>query len=146
MEEKCSIHLARREVAAITEGHCGIYITCEGRYNRAMIYHFKLMNHFTGKSPLNLPFYLHRSLAKMAHEVKAQPTKIARSLSHRGLIQILIQEVLKRRNMARARFLFWNGFETCLQPEEKEKYPAKNSSTLRSGKRKRRAISPATIE
>ena len=44
-----------------------VYITCEGRYNRAMIYHFKLMNHFIGKNPLNLPFYLHRSLAKMAH-------------------------------------------------------------------------------
>ena len=24
-----------------------VYITCEGRYNRVMIYHFKLMNHFT---------------------------------------------------------------------------------------------------
>ena len=23
-----------------------VYITCEGRYNRAMIYHFKVMNHF----------------------------------------------------------------------------------------------------
>ena len=33
-----------------------LYITCKGRYNRAMIYHFNLMNHFTGKSPLNLPF------------------------------------------------------------------------------------------
>ena len=32
------------------------YLTCEGIYNRARIYHFKLMNHFTGKSPLNLPF------------------------------------------------------------------------------------------
>ena len=28
-----------------------VYITCEGRYNTAMIYHFKLMNHFTGRSP-----------------------------------------------------------------------------------------------
>ena len=44
-----------------------VYITCEGRYNRAMIYHFKLTNHLTGKSPLNLPFYLYRSLAKMVH-------------------------------------------------------------------------------
>ena len=44
-----------------------VYITCEGRYNRVMIYHFKLMNHFTGRSPLNLPFYLHKSLTKMAH-------------------------------------------------------------------------------
>ena len=27
------------------------YITYEGRYNREMIYHFKLMNHFTGRIP-----------------------------------------------------------------------------------------------
>ena len=47
------------------------YLTCEQRYNRAMIYHFKIMNHFTGKSPLNFPFYLHRSLGNMAHQVKA---------------------------------------------------------------------------
>ena len=44
-----------------------LYITCEGRYNRAMIYHFKLMNHFTGRNPLNLTFYLQKSLTKMAH-------------------------------------------------------------------------------
>ena len=56
------ILLARREVVANV-----VYITCEGRYNRAMIYHFKLMNHFTGKIPLNFPFYLHRSLEKVAH-------------------------------------------------------------------------------
>ena len=43
-------------------------------------------------------------------------------------------------------FLFWNGFETGLQPEEKGKSPAKKSSTPRSGKRKRRAISPAASE
>jgi hypothetical protein len=24
-----------------------VYITCEGRYGRVMLYHFKLMNHFT---------------------------------------------------------------------------------------------------
>ena len=68
-----------------------VYITYEGRYNRAMIYEFKLMNHFTGRSPLNLPFYLQKSLTKMAHQVKAQPTKIARRLSHYGLIQLILQ-------------------------------------------------------
>ena len=67
-----------------------VYITCEGRYNREILYKFKIMNHFTGKSPLNLPFYLHRSLTKMAHQVKDQPTKIAGRLSHHGLIQLLI--------------------------------------------------------
>ena len=63
-----------------------VYLTCEGRYNRAMIYHFKLMNHFTSKSPLNFPFYLHRSLGKMAHQVKSHPSKITGRLSHHGLI------------------------------------------------------------
>ena len=48
-----------------------VYITCKGGYNRVMIYHFKLMNHFIGRIPLNLPFYLHKSLTKMAHQVKA---------------------------------------------------------------------------
>ena len=48
-----------------------VYITCEGRYNRVMIYHFKLMNHVIGRILLNLPFYLHKSLTKMAHQVKA---------------------------------------------------------------------------
>ena len=82
----------------------------------------------------------------MAHQVKAQSAKIARRLSHHGLIQLLIEELLKRRNMAWAYFLVWNGFETCLQLEEKGKSLAKKSSTPRSGKRKRRAISPATAE
>ena len=77
-----------------------VYLTCEGIYNRAMIYHFKLMNHFTGKIPLDLPFYLHISLGKMAHQVKSQPSKIAGRLSHHGLIQLLVQELLKKRNMA----------------------------------------------
>ena len=48
--------------------------------------------------------------------------------------------------MAWPYFLFWNGFEIGLQPEEKEKSLAKNSSTPRSGKRKRRAISPSAVE
>ena len=43
------------------------YITCEGRYNMVMIYHFQLMNHFTSISPLNLPFYLQKSLSNITH-------------------------------------------------------------------------------
>ena len=43
-------------------------------------------------------------------------------------------------------FLFWNGFETSLQLEEKGKYHAKRSNTPRSGKRKRRDISPVVAE
>ena len=111
-----------------------------------MIYHFKTMNHFTRRSPLNLPFYLHKSLTKMAHQVKAQPTKIARRLSHHGLIQLTVQELLQRRNVAWEYFLFWNEFEIGLQQEEKGKSPSEKSTTPRSGKMKRRAISPITLD
>ena len=48
--------------------------------------------------------------------------------------------------MAWPYFLFWNGFEIGLQPEEKGKSLAKKSNTPRSGRRKRRAISPVAAE
>ena len=82
----------------------------------------------------------------MAHQVKAHPTKIAGRLSHHGLIQHIVQELLQRRNIAWTHFLFWNEFETSLQPKEKGKSPSKKSTTPRSGKRKRRAISPARVD
>ena len=145
MEEKRSIHLARGEVATIIEPIL-VYITCEGRYNRVMIYHFKLMNHFTSRKPLKLPFYLHKSLTKMAHQVKAQPTKITARLSHHGLIQLIVQELLQRRNIAWAYFLFWNEFEIGLQPEDKGKSPSKKPTTPRGGKRKRRAITLVIVD
>ena len=67
-----------------------VYITYESRYNMMMMYHFKLKNHFAGKIPLNLPLYLHKILTKMAHQVKAQPTKISGRLSHHGLINLIV--------------------------------------------------------
>ena len=47
--------------------------------------------------------------------------------------------------MAWTHFLFWNGFEIDLQPGKKGKSHSKKSTTPRSGKRKRRAISPTTV-
>ena len=85
-----------------------VYITCEGRYNKVMIYHFNLMNHFTGRSLLNLRFYLHKSLTKMVHQVKSHHSKITGRLSHHGLIKIIVLEMLQRRNIAWTYFLFWN--------------------------------------
>jgi hypothetical protein len=91
-----------------------VYITCEGRYNMVMIYHFKIMNHFTGRSPLNLPYYRHRSLTKMDHQVKDKPNKVEGILSHHGLIKLLICELLQRRNKDWGHFLFWNEFQIDL--------------------------------
>ena len=47
--------------------------------------------------------------------------------------------------MAWPYFLFSNGFETGLQPKEKGKSLPINSSTPRSGRRRRRAISPTPV-
>ena len=77
----------------------------------------------------------------MDHQVLAKPTRILGRLSHHGLIKLIVSELLQRRNIAWAYFLFWNEFETKLQPEDK-----KRSSTPRSGKRKRRAISPIVVD
>jgi hypothetical protein len=103
------------------------------------------MNHFTGKNPLNLPYYLHRSLTKMAHQVKAKPTKVEGRLSHHGLIKLLVCELLQRRNKDWGHFLFWNDFETDAHSEDKNKSSSKKYFTPRSGKRKRRVISPVVV-
>ena len=46
------------------------YFTCEGRYHKVYSYHFKLLLHFTRIISLDLPFFLFRSLAKMADKVQ----------------------------------------------------------------------------
>jgi hypothetical protein len=89
-----------------------VYITCEGRYCRVMIYHFKLMNHFTGRTPLNFLYYLYRSLKKMAYQVQEKPSKVKGGPFHHGLITLMVCELLKRRNKKWDHFLFWNEFET----------------------------------
>jgi len=95
-----------------------VYITCEGHYHRVMYYHFKLLNHFTGREAINLPYYLHKTLAKMSKQVRSKPTKMASRLSHPGLITLLIKELLRKRNIDWNTFLFWNEFQTELAQEE----------------------------
>jgi hypothetical protein len=49
-----------------------LYITLEGRYDKLMMYHFKLLDHFIGKTLLNLPFFLHKRLTKVCKKIRAQ--------------------------------------------------------------------------
>ena len=51
-----------------------------------------------------------------------------------------------KRNIAWTYFLFWNEFEIGLQLEDKGKSPSKRSTTPRSGKMKRRAISLVIVD
>jgi hypothetical protein len=119
-----------------------VYITCEGRYNRVMYYHFKLLNHFTGREHLNIPYFFHRTLIKMEKQVKAQPTKVISRISHQGLITLLVKEALQRKQIEWSFFLFWNEFQTEKPPEIKaKKSRCRNDPTLKSSHKRRKGIS-----
>jgi hypothetical protein len=58
------------------------YFTCEGRFDKVHPYHIRLLMHFIGKNPLNLPFFLCRSLGKMADNVQSKADKPGNNLFH----------------------------------------------------------------
>jgi hypothetical protein len=89
-----------------------LYITSEGRYDKLMMYHFKLLDHFTGKTPINLPYFLYQSLTKVCKRIRAQPLSVKTTLCHLGLIKLIILEELKQQGRSWEHFLFWEGFET----------------------------------
>ena len=102
-----------------------------------------MLNHFTGRETINLPYFFHKTLTKMARQVQAKPSKIASRISHQGLITLMIKELLKKRSVDWNHFLFWNEFPTELASEEAVKQgKGKKISTPKTSKRKRRAISP----
>jgi hypothetical protein len=72
------------------------YFTCEGRFDRIHPHHIRLLMHFTGRRPLNLPFFLHQSLQEMADNVRAETNQPKKKLSHVSLIKLLIVEELRR--------------------------------------------------
>jgi hypothetical protein len=71
------------------------YFTCEGRFDRIHPHHIRLLMHFTGRRPLNLPFFLHQSLREMADNVRAETNQPKKKLSHVSLIKLLIVEELR---------------------------------------------------
>ena len=72
------------------------YLTYEVRYHKVYSYHFKFLLHFTGNISLELPFYLHRSLSKMADKVQAKSEGSETSLFHHGLMKLLVLYELQR--------------------------------------------------
>jgi hypothetical protein len=80
------------------------YFTCEGRFDKVHQYHIRLLMHFIGRSHLNLPFFLCRSLAKMVDGVQAKADQPKNNLFHFSLIKMLVVEELENLNMD------WNSF------------------------------------
>jgi hypothetical protein len=117
-----------------------LYITSEGRYDKLMMYHFKLLDHFTGKTLLNLPFFLHKSLTKVCKKIRAQPLSMKNTLCHFGLIKLIILEELRQKGRSWQHFLFWEGFETQTQPVNEQGKGGKKQLTPQSSSRKRRTL------
>jgi hypothetical protein len=83
------------------------FMMCEGHFSFVVLYHIRLIMNFIGFQ-LNMPYYLWRSLYKMAKRYKRQ--QLDSSLFHHGLIKILLVHQLKLQNDDWNTFLARNGF------------------------------------
>jgi hypothetical protein len=117
-----------------------LYITSEGRYDKLMMYHFKLMDHFTNKTPINLPYFLYHSLTKVCRRIRAQPLSIKNTLCHLGLIKLILLQELKQQGRTWEHFLFWEGFETQNQTANEQMAGSRKQSSPQSSSRRRRAL------
>jgi hypothetical protein len=71
------------------------YITCEGRFSLVYIYHIRILMHLNGDYPLNLPYFLLKSLTKMSKRVQSLSTNAKSSLFHQVLIKTLVMSALR---------------------------------------------------
>jgi hypothetical protein len=117
-----------------------LYITSKGRYAKLMLYHFNILDHFTGKTLLNLPFFLHKSLTKVCKKIRAKLLSIKNTLCHFGLIKLIIIEELRQRGRTWQHFLFREGFETQTQPMNEQKKTGKKKLTPQRSSRRRRDL------
>jgi hypothetical protein len=83
------------------------FITCEGRFGLVFLYHLWLLMSFIG-FPLNMPYFLLRSLYKMGKRFRRQRSDS--SLSHHGLIKIILVHPLQLHNDCWDSFVLRNGF------------------------------------
>jgi archaellum component FlaC len=122
-----------------------LYVTSEGRYDKLMMYHFKLMDHFSGKIPISLPYFLYHSLVKVCNRIRTRPSSIKSTLCHTGLIKLIILQQLKIQERSWEHFLFWEGFETQNQATVEQMLGLRKTASPQSSIRRRRAI-PAPSE
>jgi hypothetical protein len=118
------------------------YSSCEGRFDRVYQYHIRLLMHFIAKIPLNLPFFLYRSVGKMEEKVQARDDQLKSSLFHFSLVNLLLFKELRKL------YRVWDSFLTSTNvfldpkgdtPLSAEKLASNNlgrKKCCRKGKRK----------
>jgi hypothetical protein len=90
------------------------FVTCEGRYGFIFLFHLRLLMVFMGFE-LSMPYYLHRSLFKMAKRYKH--SQVDTSLFHVGLIKMVLVYELGLRRDSWHEFLSRNGFGESNPPQ-----------------------------
>jgi hypothetical protein len=102
--------------------HLQKFVTCEGRYNLVHHYHIRILLHLKGDKPLSMPYFLHRSLSKMAEFLRKKQNPET-ALYHRGLIMMIINEELNRLGIS------WNTFmgSTLSKPKMRTLPPKKRT-------------------
>lgn len=76
------------------------FVTCEGCYTLAFMYHLQLLLHFELGELLNFPYYLLRSLTKMVKGVHSgKGSLVSNMLYHHALIMILIKNLLEEKGV-----------------------------------------------
>jgi hypothetical protein len=83
------------------------FVTCEGRFGLVFLYHLRLLMIFMG-FPLNMLYYLLRSLYKMGKRYKKHRSDS--SLFHHGLVKILLIHHLESKNDSWDSFITRNGY------------------------------------
>jgi hypothetical protein len=102
------------------------FVTCEGRYGFIFLFHLRLLMVFIGFE-LNMPYYLHRSLFKMAKRYKHSQADT--SLFHVGLIKMVLVYELGLRRDSWHEFLSRNGFGESNPPQVDKPVVAESKST-----------------
>lgn len=105
------------------------YFTCEGRFSRLCTYHIKLFMHFTRVRILDIPYYLFRSIEKMAYTVEGKRyEQQMNSLFHHSLIKIIVLHHLNQLNISWDTFIANNIFATP-QASHAEDMPSSSHPT-----------------
>ena len=79
------------------------YIMCEGRYQTMYFSELLLLSHLHHRDLLNVPFYLFKDLHLMVGFVRSSQHPYS-SLTHHGLIKLLILRALAQRNQTWEQF------------------------------------------
>lgn len=120
------------------------YFSCEGRFNTLYHYQIRLLLHFTGKVQMNIPYYLLRSIGKMADRVQAKSKDVDSNLFHSRLIRMLVSEELGKKEISWENFLVTSHFKLDPTPTPQTQIAGSssptNTKTRISKKRKGRAL------